>query len=120
MTSILALAALGSWTYAGFLAEPTPAPPTPPPASAPIRPIDVESKTAPSSKPEPSHEAPPVQAATTPTRYRLADAGGQVWEHADPAYLRSFVETRNRSSVRQPYFQLLRAPSSRCAYGRCD
>jgi outer membrane biosynthesis protein TonB len=134
MTSILALAAIGSWTYAGFLAEPTSTLPTPTPPPAPTRPADVEPKVEPASNPAPEPEeeseeepepeqkpeAPAVPTATLPTRYRLADAGGQVWEHADPVYLRSFVEARNRSFVQQRYYQPLRARSARCANGRCN
>lgn len=135
MTSILALAALGSWTYAGFLAEPTPAPPAPPPASAPSRPIEPEKILEPAPKPGPQDpfepeeepeeepekqpEAPPASTATSPTRYRLADASGQVWEHSDPVNLQSFVEARNRSFVQQRYYQPLRARSAPCLSGRC-
>ncbi len=124
MTSILALAALGSWSYAGFLAEPSPTP-TPPPASAPDRPaVDVpddDPAEEPEDEPEEQPEASPTApTATLPTRYRLADAGGQVWEHPDPAYLKSFVEARNRQSVQQRYYQPLGARPASCAGGRCN
>ena len=105
MTSLLALAAVGSWTYAGFLAEPTPTVPTPPQASAPDRPIAPEVERPEVEEPEvdepepkapsPSTMAPAGPPARPTLRYRLADARGQHWEHADPEYLRKFVVERN-------------------------
>ncbi len=108
----LTLAALGPWTYAGFLAEPSR---SPPPASSLAFPrIDLRRyEVAPpmttrvvpkvTSRPEPPQQkkresAPPV-APSLPVeaiRYRLADATGQVWEHSDPAWLQAFVVDRNQ------------------------
>ena len=141
MTSILALAVVGSWTYAGFLAEPAPAPPVLPPASGPLHPaaptrpaspaIDFGPTMKPEPEPEPetepkapAAEPPPVPpSASIPSpapRYRLADSSGQAWEHADPEYLRSFVETRNRSfAPRNRYYSAPAYRSSRCTTGRC-
>ena len=127
MTSILALAVVGSWTYAGFLAEPTPAPP-PPPASAPTRPaapaIDPEPEDLPEPEPEPTvpPAKPEVPSASIPPAapmYRLADAWGQAWDHADPNYLRSFVEARNRSLATRNYTTASPYRASRCFNGRC-
>jgi len=58
MTSILALAVVGSWTYAGFLAEPAPAPVAAkvPPASAPSLPEPPPIAPAPATKPVPKPE----------------------------------------------------------------
>ncbi len=115
----LALAALGPWTYAGFLAEPSPPPPPPSPTvSSPAPPpipssrpeadsqpsaASVESEVFPrlevetprAKKPEPE---PPVAPSSAPPaiQYRMADLGGQVWEHPDPTWLRTFVLDRNR------------------------
>ena len=116
MIATLALSVVGSWSYAGFLSEPspnrTPAPePTPAPASAPIDPapdFDLEAEenpcpesptppTCPPSAPATKPPADPPKAASKPTLYRSTDASGQTWEHPDPAYLSSFIEARNRS-----------------------
>jgi len=113
MTSTLALAALGAWSYAGFLAEPAPAassdwPPEPPAVARkkepPARPPAPTATPTPTPRPAP---APPA-----PTVYRLVDARGQVWEHPDPAYLQRFVRDRNFSFT-------LQDPASRCVNGRC-
>ena len=77
----LTLAALGPWTYAGFLDDP--APPTPPAPASPI------------FTPDPTPEPAPA-----PVRYRMPDATGLVWEHADPAWLQTFVMDRNSHLVR--------------------
>ncbi len=146
MTSILAAAALGAWSYSGFLAETAPnGPPSPPPPSVPApRPpapgpsplpdppkIDEEPARRPSPPPasRPAEAARPGPAATPPPpvaappavalRYRLADASGQLWEHADPDALRAFVRARNQAwsapIAASPYFF---GPST-CASGRC-
>ena len=140
MTSILALAVVGSWTYAGFLAEPTPAAPKLPPPAAPGLPkppaIDPETATEPEPKPEPNPgpepepkatapEPPPAPPSTSippppPLRYRLADAAGQAWEHDDPAFLRRFVETRNRSFPPRINYSAPTYRASRCVTGRCN
>jgi hypothetical protein len=116
MMSTLALSVLGTWSYAGFLAEPSPTPvpsPTPAPApklppapSAPI-PLEPEQPLIPAEAPRQAYLCPPKAPAKrppvssspilpSPTLYRLADASGQTWEHPDPAYLSGFVEDRNR------------------------
>ena len=108
----LTLAALGPWTYAGFLAEPSPPPPpasslafpridlsryeVAPPSTAPVvpkatpRPEPARQPKLPSAPPVPP--SLPVQAI----RYRMADGTGQVWEHPDPAWLQAFVVDRNQ------------------------
>jgi len=140
MTAIIALAALGSWSYAGFLEEPggvqpapqppahapAPAPETPSP-SPPRRPEVPEAPPAPPPLPPPPAEtskapaprAEVVAPPAAPARYRLADASGQVWEHPDPGQLRSFVEGRNRSFAAPAYYQAATVRYSSCANGRC-
>jgi hypothetical protein len=79
------------------------------PASEPAtRPVVV---ATPVVKPEPAR---PAVSQLPPVVYRLADSAGQVWEHADPNWLRTFVEERNRSIVIAPAF----LPTS-CVGGRC-
>lgn len=145
MISIFALAALGPWSYAGFLSNPNPPDPTPaPPASTPAIPAPVGPRPKP---PVPVPDAPkppvpvpvapkrpvvtpaapkapvvprvdPAPAPAAPARYRLADAGGQAWEHADPVYLRGFVDARNRSLAPQIFWSWPPG-ASRCVGGRC-
>jgi hypothetical protein len=108
MISILALSVLGAWSYAGFLAERSPAPPPEPTAApAPIH-LEPEEPREPAEAPRQEQPPPPPMAPTTkpaaappplppaPTLYRLSDASGQVWEHSNPAYLSGFIEDRNR------------------------
>ena len=141
MIATIALTVAGSWTYGGFLAEPSPTPgpePTPPPASAPVVPApEAKAKPAVASRPEPpalpqppatkpAASSPPIP--PSPTSYRLSDASGQSWEHHDPAYLSSFVEARNRSTASYyqaspatyTYTSALQYRASRCAGGRCN
>ena len=140
MTSILALAVVGSWTYAGFLAEPTPAAPKLPPPAAPGLPKPPtadhpdatlpEPKLGPNPGPEPEPKAtapepPPAPPSASippppPLRYRLADAAGQAWEHDDPAFLRRFVETRNHSFLPRINYSAPTYRASRCVTGRCN
>ena len=141
MMTILAASVLGSWTYAGFLAEPAPSPgpdpaPTPPPASAPAEPATIEADekpaeappSAPAKAPATRAAASPPPIAAPPTRYRLTDASGQTWEHGDPATLSSFVQARNHSlasySLVPPAtftsFPAQDYRSSRCSNGRCN
>ena len=127
LPAVFTLIAVSSWTYAGFLARPTPAPtpaPTPTPAvptgspvSGPatpppappvvVGPPTVAPKAASSSPdpsppgPEPTEEDPP-SSPTEPRRYQLADVTGQVWEHTDPAWLQEFVRDRNRRLLGSP------------------
>jgi hypothetical protein len=124
MIATLALSLVGGWTYAGLLAEPS-APPKPPDAALVSARAPAEAKTnavkttpvvARASVPTPTPPAPPP-ASTRPTLYRLADATGQTWEHADPAYLSSFVATRNASAM--TYFTTPAFSAAQCATGRC-
>jgi hypothetical protein len=107
MISILAASVVGSWTYAGFLAQPKPKP-APPAASAPIVPAgETGTKPAesspdstipnPAAATKPPASPPPI--SPKPKRYRLTDASGQTWEHTDPAYLSSFVEALNNARL---------------------
>ena len=107
MLTLLALSAVGTWTYAGFLADLPPNPPTPEPAatrpaepapaSAPTEPSPTAPLVAPANPPPPSMPDPgPANPAPAPLP-RAADASGQVWEHPDPAFLARFIESRNRS-----------------------
>ena len=115
MTSLtIAMVAVTTWNYAGFMADPPP-PVPPPPAvipAPPTPPIPPGSFAPTLNLPAPSsqvvqltrHEAkivvPPAAAAPPePTRYRMADRSGQVWEHADPAVLQAFVEAQNARMV---------------------
>ncbi len=145
MMTILAASFLGSWSYSGFLTEPTssPAPnpaPTPPPASAPLTPVtpkEIPKPPVESVPPTPSvsEKSPATSPAATaprvadpPTLYRLTDASGQAWEHRDATYLSSFVEARNRSfatysqpaSATYPSIPAQGYRSSRCSNGRCN
>lgn len=70
------------------------------PASSPVR------ATLPNQQPVPA-----------PRLYRLADLSGQVWTHADPRWLASYVAQRNVAITaqwaRSPIF------AGGCANGRC-
>ena len=118
LSVVFTLAAVSSWTYPGFLARPAATPaPTPPPAvpagspsSSPANPIlpvvidpPVDPPVAPPIRPTPETTGPDAaQAPTEPPRYQLADISGQVWEHADLAWLQEFVGDRNRRLVGFP------------------
>jgi hypothetical protein len=133
MISILAVSLVGSWTYAGFLADPSPAPSPAaetniPPASAPADsgiggPIGkkpskdsaVPARATPGWPGSPQASPPPK-----PTLHRSTDALGQTWEHPDPAYLASFVQARNRSFATYTYAPTPPARASRCYQGRCN
>ena len=106
-----AFASLGAWTYSGFLAPPAiPAvqpvpppvsPPSEPPAAPAPQPAEVEPAAAPPPPPLAS-KPDPAPASPAGTLYRLADASGQVWEHADPTWLQEFVLDRNRQLLGRP------------------
>lgn len=108
MKALLLAALLAGWSYGGFTEDPGDAPaPKPGPDSRP----DI---FPPAAKPARKHGPPPPPHApasfpAAPRVWRLADARGQVWEHADPDWLRRWVESRNR--------QL--APAAPCVTGRC-
>lgn len=115
--ALLALALLGDgWTAAGWVANPAP------PVPAPVIP--------PAPDPNPLGSAPPPVAppivqtpsapVAPPARYRLADATGQVWEHADRAGLEAYVAARNAqlAAPAPPQVRYFSAPSS-CSTGRC-
>ena len=99
LTLAVTLATLSttSWTYAEFLADPPrsqamqPAVAAAPPVPAPSRPQAALLAPVPPT-------TPPVGAAPSanPIRYRMADQGGQLWEHTDPAILQPFVAARNQ------------------------
>jgi hypothetical protein len=139
MISLLAATVVGSWTYAGFLAEPAPTPaPAPAAPVASVRTVaeallertKEEAPPAPNPNPAPAPapatkpEATPPPIAPSPTRHRLTDATGQIWEHTDPAYLARFVATRNGSFPNPPvtftYSSAQPARASRCSGGRCN
>ena len=105
--------AISAWGYEGFVGDPAApavngpsanvskssrATPPPPPAAAPSRAVKPGPAQPPRSprakavKPTPRAEADP------PTIWRLTDVTGQTWEHVDPAWLRSWVESRNRAA----------------------
>lgn len=59
-----------------------------------------------------------VPKAAAPTLYRLTDASGQTWTHADPVWLRTYVSQRNAQRVMPTYAY----PSlyGGCAGGNCS
>ena len=128
MIATLALTLVGGWTYAGLLAEPSTTP-KPPEAAQVSAKATADAKTEavkPSpvvaGAPAPAPTSPPQtqSASTRPTLYRLADATGQSWEHADPAYLSSFVASRNVSAASTFTYSTAPATSAaQCATGRC-
>jgi hypothetical protein len=68
---------------------------------------------------------PPVTTVSTPSAkvWRLPDSSGQVWEHHDPAWLRRWVESRNRAlkpvvPAAAPTFAPS-SPAANCTNGRC-
>jgi hypothetical protein len=65
-------------------------------------------------------KAPAPKVEPPPARWRLTDASGQTWEYADPRYLTSFVEARNRSFVNYAHAPAPAARASRCYNGRCN
>jgi hypothetical protein len=108
---LIVAAALGGWNYGGFAEDPTsslppprvtPAPPVPPDPPAGRKPPTPSPIVAPRTQRElaPALSAPPIPRPTNgippaPTRWRLADSSGQVWEHNDLAGLRRWVAERN-------------------------
>jgi hypothetical protein len=62
-------------------------------------------------------------APTRPMLWRLADASGQVWEHADPDWLRCWVTYRNGrvavSRVAPQSDPVATPPGGACTSGRC-
>jgi hypothetical protein len=138
VTLFLVAAVLGGWNYEGFAEDPsspvpasnsTPAPavafdplagrksPESAPVVEPKKPREAAAplSTAPASRP--SQTIPPA-----PTRWRLADSNGQVWEHTDPDFLRRWVAERNAahlSAAASSYRPLLPATTGRCASGAC-
>ena len=126
MIATLALTLVGGWTYAGLLAEPSTTP-KPPEAAQVSAKATADAKTE-AVKPSPvvagapAPTSPPQtqSASTRPTLYRLADATGQSWEHADPAYLSSFVASRNVSAASTFTYSTAPATSAaQCVTGRC-
>ena len=100
----LALALTSTWSYAGFVANPTAPPDDRPPAVPAVPPAPAVPVIPPPPEPPPRPPAPPAPPTPPPapptpppaaTRYRMADISGQVWEHDDPDVLRAFVLQRN-------------------------
>lgn len=112
MKLLVVAAVLAHWNYGEFVADPPApkpsaaphgtaahAPAVPPPASAPER-HDTAPAGASSRPPAGTaarSEAAPAALTPHPALWRLADSSGQLWEHADPAYLSRWVAERNRS-----------------------
>lgn len=86
--------ALGSWTYADFVADPRrPAAAIEPPPKV-IPTAAILPPTRPVARPTPT---PPASVPIRPQpRYHLADVSGQVWEHTDPNWLQTYVQQRNQ------------------------
>jgi hypothetical protein len=64
-----------------------------------------------------------AKSPSRPTRWRLTDFAGQVWEHGDREWLRYWITYRNaRLSVPQaaPRHELVAPPlEGTCTAGRC-
>jgi hypothetical protein len=143
LNTLLLLSALSGWNYDGFCDEPQPGAASPAPASAGVN-VIVDDRPAARRDPAPppiastgpvvapTREERPASPATAPavgpTVWHLADAGGQVWNHTDAAWLRSWVESRNQAIARARLgavpgpFQAPRAPyatPSTCPGNRC-
>jgi hypothetical protein len=142
VNALILLSAISAWEYDGFVSDPgdsvnpSPAgaaapeiPAIPPPAVSPEAP---KAHVAPAARPREEAAArptPPAAAANraaTPALWRLADASGQVWEHTDPAWLKTWVQSRNGELQRasapvyspmQSVFAPAGCPGGRC-YGR--
>lgn len=127
MTPTIALALMGSWTYAGFLADEAPPPPPPSPLPSATT-TQVVNRPPPlfSHKPSASRATPPPRpesaplAPARPALFRSTDASGQAWDHADPAFLSRFIEDRNRSLAAPATYSYQPGRSSRCSNGRCN
>ena len=79
-----------TWTYAGFVANPPAPPPSVALTTSPIEPV------WPGRTPDlPRRPSRPAALLAPSVRYQMADASGQVWEHADPATLQAFVLEQN-------------------------
>ncbi len=107
--------------------EPSPDPGFPPnpgvarytePAAPRVGPPPLAARTEPRLDPP---ALPPKRGTPAPASgvYRLADGSGQLWEHADPATLRAFVEARNRGFFVRPAAHPAPSGLPTCASGRC-
>lgn len=116
--NMLIASLLVAWAYGDFTADlPQAHRPKPSPAPAVIVPPCQGSRCDGVCRPpvRPTPQAPakilPAPAmpppAPAPVLYRLADATGKVWEHEDPAWLRTWVGRVNASMAaqQQPAFQ---------------
>ena len=136
MFTILLLTAIDGWGYEGFASEPGPvpqtrttpetkpaAPPAPPAVPPPVVPPPPPATTeTPKAKPSAKAVAPPPPRAAAPPvvpQYRLADATGQVWQHADADWLRRWVASRNAAVRPVTTYAGPRATAPACANGRC-
>lgn len=66
----------------------------------------------------PRTAAPAVPAK--PQLYQLTDRFGQGWQHADPVYLRQWVEQRNATVYTPNIYQQSLPMLGNCAGGRCS
>jgi hypothetical protein len=138
VTLLIVVAALGGWSYDGFADEPSRPAPAAPAAPAPTVPADPPAGRKPPTpapvvearKPQPTAPAvpaaaPPPRASVippAPTRWRLADASGQAWEHTDIDALRRWVAGRNAALSYRPaqvYRPMFPAFSGTCTSGAC-
>jgi outer membrane biosynthesis protein TonB len=142
MKTLIAAAALASWGYSGFATDPTKPQASRPgasptlPAAPPVAP-KPEAPPAPAAAPTPAPTKPPVSspprdsrpaaapkasappAPARPTVWRLSDASGQVWEHADAEWLRRWVSSRNASLTARRAAPPVSYAASACSSGRC-
>ncbi len=115
MNTLLLLTVFSSWNYEGFCSDPgdlptvssayeepverprpVPARPAPPVVPAVIPPVEPPSKTV-TTPPAVPAVVKKVIPAPAPTVWQIADANGQVWKHTDAAWLRRWVESRDRT-----------------------
>ena len=131
MLCLFAATLVGSWTYSGFLCEPTaPPPPTPPQALGKVTPAiePVPAQVALPAAPQPKKVEPAIPKTSADSvsivprssLFRSTDASGQSWEHPDSAYLSSFIEARNRSLGSTFYSSTQPFRASWCVNGRCN
>src|SRR4051794_12412012 len=95
MLLLLVTALVGQWRYEGFTSAPAGAGPEPAARLVPTVAAPAVVPPTPTSTPPPPNVK--VDAPAPPTLWRLADAGGQIWEHANPEWLRFWVGEHNAS-----------------------
>jgi hypothetical protein len=144
MFLLLVAALAGNWSYEGFASEPVqpgpvkpesrapgrietvmptlalvPSPPTPPASTVEVAPGSVVAAGPASAPKSPSTRTIKTDSPSHPILWRLADVGGEVWEHADREWLRYWVTYRNTRLAESRYEVVTPVLDGTCTSGRC-